>query len=157
MEGIGADAAVVLTLVKAPPAAPWAVLGTPERAVRRPVVTVRAALGSCEPLGTVLTLSCARFQVTEYRWSDEKQGVRIWVRVPGVHRLPPSAVRVRFRELSFDVCVSDLGGRDYQFAVTELPMEVIVGQCTWCVEDDAVKLYLRKWAKTGWHKLQLHR
>ena len=95
--------------------------------------------------------------MTEYRWSDEKQGVRIWVRVPGVHLLAPGAVRVRFRELSFDVCASDLGGRDYQFAVTELPMEVVVAQCTWSVEEDTVKLYLRKWAKTGWHKLQLHR
>jgi hypothetical protein len=95
--------------------------------------------------------------VTEYRWSDEKQGVRIWVRVPGVHRLPPSAVRVRFRELSFDVCVSDLGGRDHQFAVTELPLEVVVSKCSWSVAVDEVKLYLRKWAKTGWHKLQLHR
>ena len=42
MEGAGADAAVVLTLAKAPPAAPWAALGTAECAVKRPVVTVRA-------------------------------------------------------------------------------------------------------------------
>jgi hypothetical protein len=103
-----------------------------------------------------LALLAAR-QVTEYRWSDEKQGVRIWMRVPGVHLLAPGAVHVRFRELSFDVCVADLGGRDYQFAVTELPMEVVVAQCTWAVEEDTVKLYLRKWAKTGWRKLQLHR
>ena len=79
------------------------------------------------------------------------------MRVPGVHRLPPCAVRVRFRELSFDVCVSDLDGRDFQVAVTELPLEVVVSECTWAVVEDEVKLYLRKWAKTGWHKLQLHR
>jgi hypothetical protein len=41
--------------------------------------------------------------------------------------------------------------------VTELPMEVVVPECAWVVETDCVKLYLRKWARTGWHKLQLHR
>jgi hypothetical protein len=36
-------------------------------------------------------------------------------------------------------------------------MEVVVPECAWVVETDCVKLYLRKWARTGWHKLQLHR
>jgi hypothetical protein len=44
----------------------------------------------------------------------------VWVRVPGVHTVPLSAVRVRFRELSFDVSVADLGGKDYTFAVRTL-------------------------------------
>ena len=44
-------------------------------------------------------------------------GVRVWVKVPGVHTCPPGTVAVRFRELSFDVTVSDLGGKDYAFAV----------------------------------------
>ena len=59
-------------------------------------------------------------QVKDYRWSDEKLGVRVWVNVPGVHTAPPSALRVRFRELSFDVTVADLGGKDYHFAVRRL-------------------------------------
>jgi hypothetical protein len=66
-------------------------------------------------------------------------------------------VRVRFRELSFDLTVCDLGGKDYQFAVTELPMEVQVGDCAYAVEPDAIKIRLAKWAKTGWHALQVHR
>ena len=61
------------------------------------------------------------------------------------------------RELSFDVLIEDLGGADYTFAVTELPMEVVVAQCTFAVATDCVKVYLRKWAKTGWFKLQLAR
>ena len=61
------------------------------------------------------------------------------------------------RELSFDVLIEDLGGADYTFAVTELPMEVVVAECKHTVETDCVKLYLRKWAKTGWFKLQLQR
>jgi hypothetical protein len=59
-------------------------------------------------------------QVTDYRWSDEKAGVRVWLRVPGVHKALRTAVRVRFRELSFDVAVADVGGVDYQFAVRAL-------------------------------------
>jgi hypothetical protein len=42
VEGAGADAAVVLTLAKAAPAARWAALGVAERAAVRPVVTARA-------------------------------------------------------------------------------------------------------------------
>jgi hypothetical protein len=41
--------------------------------------------------------------------------------------------------------------------VTELPMEVVVAECAYVVETDTVKLYLRKWARTGWRKLQLTR
>jgi hypothetical protein len=41
--------------------------------------------------------------------------------------------------------------------VTELPMEVAVNECAYAVETDAVKLRLAKWAKTGWHALQVHR
>ncbi len=44
-------------------------------------------------------------------------GVRIWVKVPGVQAAPPGAVRVRFRELSFDLVVTNLNGKDYHFAV----------------------------------------
>lgn len=36
-------------------------------------------------------------------------------------------------------------------------MEVVVAQCEHVVETDTVKVYLRKWARTGWHKLQLNR
>jgi hypothetical protein len=57
--------------------------------------------------------------VSDYSWSDEKAGVRVWVRVPGVHAAPPGALRVRFRELSFDVAVVDLNGKDYHFAVRD--------------------------------------
>jgi hypothetical protein len=112
-------------------------------------------------------------------------GVRVRLALPGVHLLPPGAVRVRFRELSFDVTVEHSDGRDYCFAVraggiangaaaqgshrwlcvahrvaaqvTELPMEVVVPECSYVVQTDVVKLYLRKWAKTGWHQLQLQR
>lgn len=69
-------------------------------------------------------------QVTAYSWADETRGVRVWVRMPGVHLLPPAAVTVRFRELSFDVLVSGPSA-DYTFAVTELPMEVVVAECAW--------------------------
>ena len=41
--------------------------------------------------------------------------------------------------------------------VTELPMEVVGAECAYVVETDTVKLYLRKWARTGWRKLQLAR
>ena len=41
--------------------------------------------------------------------------------------------------------------------VTELPMEVVVSECAYVVEADTVKVYLRKWARTGWQKLQLAR
>lgn len=41
--------------------------------------------------------------------------------------------------------------------ITELPMEVMVSECAYAIETDAVKVYLRKWARTGWHKLQLSR
>ena len=43
--------------------------------------------------------------------------MRIWVHVPGVHCVPESAVTARFRELSFDVTVHDLHGKDFYFAV----------------------------------------
>ena len=43
VESAGADAAVLLCLAKASPAAPWAALGEVQRDVARPVVTVRAA------------------------------------------------------------------------------------------------------------------
>lgn len=61
-------------------------------------------------------------QVKDYTWCDEKMGVRIWVKVPGVHTCRPGAVAVRFRELSFDVTVTDLGGKDYAFAVRAIPV-----------------------------------
>lgn len=41
--------------------------------------------------------------------------------------------------------------------VTELPAEVVVPECAWAVERDTVVVYLRKWARTGWHKLALAR
>lgn len=56
-------------------------------------------------------------QITSYRWSDERAGVRVWLAAPGVHDAPADAVRVRFRELSFDVTVAGLGGKDHVFAV----------------------------------------
>ena len=77
--------------------------------------------------------------------------------MPGVHLCPPTSVCVRFRELSFDLLVRDCGGVDHSFAVTELPLEVVVAECGYAVETDAVKIVLKKWAKTGWHALQVHR
>ena len=127
VEDAGADAAVVLTLAKTEPAERWATLGVAARAVKRPSVTVRHSLTCCQRtqqqsrLHAPLTVSaCWGDKVTSYTWSDEKAGVRVWVRVPGVHTVPLSAVRVRFRELSFDVSVADLGGKDYTFAVRTL-------------------------------------
>lgn len=64
--------------------------------------------------------------MTSYTWSDEKAGVRVWVRVPGVHTAPQGAVRVRFRELSFDVTVEGLGGNDYHFAVRQCARQLRV-------------------------------
>ena len=73
--------------------------------------------------------------------------------MPGVHKLPASSVTSRFRELSFDVTASNLDGKDYQFSITELPMEVVVDECYHEVLEDQVKIFVRKWAKTGWFKL----
>ena len=36
-------------------------------------------------------------------------------------------------------------------------MEVVVAECAYAVETDTVKVYLRKWARTGCQKLQLAR
>ena len=36
-------------------------------------------------------------------------------------------------------------------------MEVVVPECAYAIEQDTVKVYLRKWARTGWHRLQLSR
>lgn len=41
--------------------------------------------------------------------------------------------------------------------VTELPMEIVVCECSHVIQEDCVKLYIRKWASTGWFKLQVHR
>ena len=63
----------------------------------------------------------------------------MWIKVPGVHKLPASSVTSRFRELSFDVTASNLDGKDYQFSITELPMEVLVDECYHEVLEDQVK------------------
>lgn len=124
---------VTLTLTKRRPSERWTALAAPAAAPAR-----------------------RKLSVTSYRWSDGKNSVAIWVNIPGVHLCPPSSVCVRFRELSFDLLVSDCGA-DHCFAVTELPMEVVVAECGYAIETDAVKIVLRKWAKTGWHALQVHR
>ena len=108
--------------------------------------------------------------VGDYSWSDLYQGAKVYIKIPGVHTLPPEAVRVRFRELSFDVCAGPLPAPnappgapadcEYRFAVTELPLEIIVDKCNYRVDDvdgGRVKVYVRKWAKTAWMKLAVHR
>jgi len=108
--------------------------------------------------------------ITDYSWVDLYQGAKVFIKVPNVHTLPSDAVRVRFRELSFDVCVGPLPAPgappgapadcEYRFAVTELPLEIIVDKCNYRVDDTdggRIKIYVRKFAKTPWFKLAVHR
>merc|ERR1711904_657280 len=55
--------------------------------------------------------------IADYSWLDRERSVSIYLKVPGVHALPPEKVRVRFRELSLDVSV-DLGSVVKTFAIT---------------------------------------
>jgi hypothetical protein len=117
----GEDTHVLLMLAKRRPGERWPALGAPAVRVARPLVTVRPR-GASPP-----RLSAA--QLTQYRWSDNKNAATVWVVVPGVHSLPAAAVAVRFRELSFDLTVSDLGGKDFQFAVRERQAGRVGGLC----------------------------
>ena len=112
-----------LTLAKASPHVLWTTLGTVEMPPNKPLISVRIHSSARQRLTSPR-------QVTAYSWADETRGVRVWVRVPGVHLLSAAAVTVRFRELSFDVLVSGPSA-DYTFAVTELPMEIVVSECAW--------------------------
>jgi len=98
--------------------------------------------------------------VDNYSWRDEERGVYIYLKIPGVHEVPSKNIKVRFRELSFDFRCEDLDGKNYNFAVTELPMEIVVERCRYTVDGTdggRVKIYLRKWARTSWRKIQVHR
>ena len=94
--------------------------------------------------------------VDKYSWSDSEQHVTVFLKIPGVHLVEASCIRVRYRELSFDVsCVVD--GKDFRFAVTELPMEIEVTKCRHRVKENELRVVLRKWARCTWFKLQVHR
>jgi len=111
----GPNPRIEIILVKVQPKEQWTTVGAVEKPTRRPIVTVRL---QALPSGfTPFLISLNVSQVKDYTWSDEKMGVRIWIKVPGVHNLRADAVTVRFRELSFDITVSNLHGNDFTFAV----------------------------------------
>ena len=91
--------------------------------------------------------------IADYSWLDRERSVSIYLKVPGVHALPPEKVRVRFRELSLDVSV-DLSSVVKTFAITELPLEIVVSESRWKTKEDQLVLFLRKWARTSWFKIQ---
>lgn len=64
---------------------------------------------------------------------------------------------MRQRRRNFNKQTSSRRGGWNITQVTELPMEIVVPECSYVVQEDCVKLYLRKWAATGWFKLQVHR
>lgn len=111
----GQNPRIVVALSKLHPDAMWYTLGTVYQPAKRPLVTVRirSHAQALHAIAHAVHVS----QVKDYTWCDEKMGVRIWIKVPGVHTLGAEAVSVRFRELSFDVTVSDLHGKDFSFAV----------------------------------------
>mmetsp|Transcript_35760 Transcript_35760/g.68597 ORF Transcript_35760/g.68597 Transcript_35760/m.68597 type:complete len:295 (+) Transcript_35760:93-977(+) len=121
---------VFLRLKKKDENSTWGTLGIVQKSVKRTMVTI-----------------------TDYSWADFKKSCKVWIKVPGVHLLPADRVKSRFRELSFDITVNDLDGKDYQFCITELPMEVLVEECYHEVLENQIKIFLKKWAKTGWFKL----
>ncbi|KAK3232739.1 hypothetical protein CYMTET_56928 [Cymbomonas tetramitiformis] len=121
---------ILVRLRKLQPDVIWGRLGDVAKEKKRPVITIN-----------------------DYSWSDGKQTCTIYIKVPEVHLLPQKQVKARFRELSFDLTVEDLNGKDYMFAITEFPMEVVVDECKYEVRENEVKIVLRKWAKTGWFKL----
>ena len=94
--------------------------------------------------------------ISKYSWLDRERSVSIYLQVPGVHEVPPEKVQVRFRELSLDVRV-DLGSVVKTFAITELPLEIVVAESRWRVKEGQIVLFLRKWARTAWFKIQQKR
>lgn len=94
--------------------------------------------------------------VAKYSWLDRTQSVSVYLTIPGVHELPADRVRVRFRELSLDVKV-EAADKVHCFAITELPLEIVVDKSSWKTKPDQLVLTLRKWAATSWFKLQLSR
>ena len=94
--------------------------------------------------------------IVKYSWLDRERSVSIYLQVPGVHEIAPEKVQVRFRELSLDVRV-DLGSVVKTFAITELPLEIVVAESRWRAKEDQLVLFLRKWARTAWFKIQQKR
>ena len=94
--------------------------------------------------------------VAKYSWLDRTKSVSVYLTIPGVHELPADRVRVRFRELSLDVKV-EAADKVHCFAITELPLEIVVDKSSWKTKPDQLVLTLRKWAATSWFKLQLSR
>jgi len=114
-----------------------------------------------EDLGRITTpKKLPEVAVNNYSWRDEERGVYIYLKIPGIHKVPSHNVKVRFRELSFDFRCENLDGKNLNFAVTELPMEIVVERCRYTIDSTdggRVKIYLRKWARTSWRKIQVHR
>lgn len=130
----GSPDTVVITLAKARPGAKWAALG--KQAVRKDLVMKT---------------------ISDYAWVDEPTHVKVYLKLPGVHKVPKQNIVSRFRELSLDCTVYDLNGNNWQFAITELPMEVVVKDSYHQVRENELKLYIKKHVRTSWFKLQLHR
>ena len=96
--------------------------------------------------------------ISSYSWLDLRQGVRVFLNVPEIDSIPLGDITVNFRDKSFDVEVLDIArAKRWVLAVTELPDTVIIGQCKWKVKDGQLSVYLRKWARMGWSKLQMKR
>ena len=137
-------------------ALPGAEEGDPERLL---VTLVPGAGGEALSWGPadvrqdVLRAPAREETIADYSWLDRERSVSIYLKVPGVHALPPEKVRVRFRELSLDVSV-DLGCVVKTFAITELPLEIVVSESRWKTKEDQLVLFLRKWARTSWFKIQ---
>eukprot|EP00238_Polyblepharides_amylifera_P000778 CAMPEP_0196571218 /NCGR_PEP_ID=MMETSP1081-20130531/1397_1 /TAXON_ID=36882 /ORGANISM="Pyramimonas amylifera, Strain CCMP720" /LENGTH=279 /DNA_ID=CAMNT_0041888059 /DNA_START=157 /DNA_END=993 /DNA_ORIENTATION=- len=113
---------VWLRLKKQKPKSTWGSLGRLRQDKKRPMVTI-----------------------TDYSWADFKKSCKVWIKIKGVQNIPASQITSRFRELSFDITVCDLNGKDFQYAITELPMEVVVEECYHEVEEDQIKIFLKKW------------
>lgn len=96
--------------------------------------------------------------ISSYSWLDLDSGARIFLNVPGIDAIPREDIAVTFRDRSLDVEVLDASARKrYTMAITELPDTIVVPQCNWKVKGGQLVLYVRKWAKIGWSKLQMKR
>lgn len=97
-------------------------------------------------------------EITDIAFADENGKVSVYMKLPGVHEIPPNKVCVWMRQKSLEVRVVDLNHKNWMYIAQELWGHIDVGASSYKIRPDKLTLKLQKRSSARssdtWEKLR---
>ncbi|KAF7706071.1 calcyclin-binding protein [Silurus meridionalis] len=96
------------------------------------------------------TVKLYTVKINNYGWDQSEKFVKVYITVPGVHKVPADNVQVSFTDRSFNLLVKDLEGKNYQMTVNNLLFPIVVEESMRKVKTDMVLIMCKKKTAKKW-------